>query len=461
MKILIYSANFAPEPTGVGKYSGDMAAWLAEQGHQVRVVAAPPYYPTWKRDPKYNWPPYRREKWHGVDIWRAPLWVPKAPGGLKRILHLLSFAITSFPVMVAQIFWHPELVVTVAPAFVCAPVGLLTGRLARSQCWLHIQDFEIDVAFQMGLLTSKLLQRVILRIERWLLFRFDSVSSISKRMVERLALKGVCDENTRYFPNWVDVASLTPKLSTGKFREELGIEPGQVVVLFSGSLGSKQGLMVIPETAVLLAGRKDIVFVICGDGVLKPSLELATASLPNMRLLPLQPVKRLGELLGMADIHLLTQSPDASDLVLPSKLSGMLVSGRPVIATCDSGTEIESVVKHCGLVVPPEDAPALSVAICRLADDPALRATLGRRARQWAEANFERDNVLGKIFGLPKKDEQARIHGLERAGSTSLSNVTDIGASVTVPNANIKEMRAVDAARIDGDGCVVASDAVA
>jgi len=31
MKILIYSANFAPEPTGIGKYSGDMAWWLAVQ----------------------------------------------------------------------------------------------------------------------------------------------------------------------------------------------------------------------------------------------------------------------------------------------------------------------------------------------------------------------------------------------------------------------------------------------
>jgi colanic acid biosynthesis glycosyl transferase WcaI len=45
LKILLYTVNFAPEPTGIGKYSGEMAAWLAAQGHEVRVVAAPPYYP--------------------------------------------------------------------------------------------------------------------------------------------------------------------------------------------------------------------------------------------------------------------------------------------------------------------------------------------------------------------------------------------------------------------------------
>jgi colanic acid biosynthesis glycosyl transferase WcaI len=60
MKILIYSANYAPEPTGIGKYSGDMAEWLAAKGHDVRVVAAPPYYPTWQVAEGYRGWRYQR-----------------------------------------------------------------------------------------------------------------------------------------------------------------------------------------------------------------------------------------------------------------------------------------------------------------------------------------------------------------------------------------------------------------
>jgi colanic acid biosynthesis glycosyl transferase WcaI len=119
-----------------------------------------------------------------------------------------------------------------------------------------------------------------------------------------------------------------------------------------------------------------------------------------VRFLALQPFERLGELLGMADIHLLPQSPGAQDLVLPSKLSGMLASGRPVIATCNNGTELDMVVSKCGVVIPPEDAPALAEAILRLSDDPVTRIELGRRARAWAEANIERDTILGRMFGL-------------------------------------------------------------
>jgi colanic acid biosynthesis glycosyl transferase WcaI len=399
MKFLIYSVNFAPDLVGIGKYSGEMAAWLAQQGHTVHAVVAPPYYPMWKRRADYPAAGYQQESWQGIKIWRAPLWVPRSPSGLTRILHLLSFAITSIPIMLRHIAWHPDVILCVAPAFVCAPVGLLTARLSGAQAWLHIQDFEIDVAFEMGLLKGKLLQKLVLGMERWLLRRFDSVSSISNRMVERLFKKGVPRERIQLFPNWVDMSRIFPLNAESGYRKQLNIGRDTVTVLFSGSLGGKQGLMVIPEVAKLLAERQDVVFVICGDGVMKPRLEEAAAGLPNVRFLPLQPSERLGELLGMADLHLLPQSPTAQDLVLPSKLSGMLASGRAVIATCNQGTELESVVSKCGVVVPPEDPPALAQAIIRLADDRAMRVELGRRARAWAEANIDRDTVLRRVFG--------------------------------------------------------------
>ncbi|MGD0504565.1 MAG: glycosyltransferase WbuB [Steroidobacteraceae bacterium] len=399
MRILIYSANFAPELTGVGKYSGEMAAWLAGEGHEVRVIAAPPYYPAWKIARGYRWPPFRRENFAGADVRRAPIWVPKSPGGIKRTLHLLSFALTSFPLVLMQLAWRPDVVLTVAPALMCAPAGLLAASLTGAKSWLHLQDFEIDVAFRMGLLKGKLLQRVALRMESWLLRRFGTVSTISSRMMERLLLKGVAPERICYFPNWVDVSRAGSWRSRERYRAELGIPEGAVVVLFSGTLGGKQGLMVIPAAASLLESRADIVFVVCGDGVMKPRIEAAGAGLANFHLIPLQPQERLQELLAMADLHLMPQSPDAADLVLPSKLSGMLASGRPVIAACRAGTEIAEIVSHCGVVVAPDDASGLADAVVELADDPVRRRELGHRARDIAETRFERDATLRRVFG--------------------------------------------------------------
>lgn len=407
MKILVYSVNFSPELTGIGKYSGEMAAWLADRGHQVRAVVAPPYYPQWEVDPAYRRRPYRRELWKNVLVWRSPLWVPKEPGGLKRVLHLISFAITSLPIMLIQIYWRPDLVITVAPAFVCTPAALLTARLCGAHSWLHVQDFEADIAFRMNLLKGKRLERVVLSIERWLMRRFDSVSSISCRMVERLLEKGVSPKRVRFFPNWVDMRHIRPTAAASAYRAQLGIAPDAIVVLYSGSLSGKQGLMVVPATAARLAGRNDIVFVVCGDGMMKPQLEAAAAGLPNVRFIPLQPFERLGDLLCMADMHLLPQGRGAEDLVLPSKLSGMLASGRPVIAACLAGTELETVVSTCGLVVALEDSAALAEAVCRLADNKALRLNLGRSARAYAETYFERDAVLERIFAPMEGGEES------------------------------------------------------
>ena len=120
MRILIYGLNFTPELTGIGKYTGEMAEWLAIQGHEVRVVTAPPYYPQWRVQDGYLGFCYTKD-WLAckensvVDIWRCPLWVPQSPNGIKRLLHLASFSASSgFPLR-WPIIWKPDFLFVVEP----------------------------------------------------------------------------------------------------------------------------------------------------------------------------------------------------------------------------------------------------------------------------------------------------------------------------------------------------------
>ena len=412
MRILIYGINFSPELTGIGKYSGEMAEWLAAQGHEVRVVTAPPYYPQWKIADGYvnGWGKSEcrsdfspttsgrrtevRPTKHVVTVYRCPLWVPAKPSGLKRLLHLASFALSSFPVMLYQVFWRPNVILTIEPPLFCAPASWLCARLSGARAWLHVQDFEVDAAFELGILRANWLRNLVGGLEGWLMRRFDRVSTISSNMVRRLIEKGVVPEKAVLFTNWVDAEAIFPLNSPSAMRQQLGIPVGTVVALYAGNMGEKQGLEIVLEAAAGLVDEAGIQFVLCGDGAARQRLQQKYAGLANVRWLPLQPVAQLNDLLNLADIHLLPQRAGAEDLVMPSKLTGMLASGRPVVATANKDTQIAAVLADCGVVVEPDNTMEFAGAVLRLAADAGERRIMGMHARDYALAHWAREGVM-------------------------------------------------------------------
>ena len=93
----------------------------------------------------------------------------------------------------------------------------------------------------------------------------------------------------------------------------------------------------------------------------------------------------MNQLLNLADIHVLPQRGGAADLVMPSKLVGMLASGRAIVAMACAGTELSDVVAPRGVVIPPENVEAPVEAIVALAAVPARRAALGAAGREYAD----------------------------------------------------------------------------
>ena len=279
LKILVYGINFAPELTGTGKYTGEMASWLIAARHEVRVVTAPPYYPGWRVASGFS-NRWQTESRQGAQVFRCPLYVPSKPSGLKRLLHLATFAVSSAPVMLRQMAWRPDVVWVVEPAFMCAPAAIAFSSLGGSKCWLHIQDFEVDAAFDLGLIRGHTLRQWVQGVERWLMRRFDRVSTISGRMVERALAKGVAPERVVHFPNWVDISGITPLGAPSAYRAELGLAPDAVVALYSGNMGNKQGLEILAEVARLLQDDPRVQFVFGGNGSGRADLQARCAGLP-------------------------------------------------------------------------------------------------------------------------------------------------------------------------------------
>jgi len=405
MRILLYGINYLPEPVGIGKYSGELATWLSAQGHEVRVLTAHPYFPSWRlgNDDTSVTNTYARGWQAGVEVWRCPLWVPRRPSGLTRLLHLASFALTSLPPLLAQRRWRPDVVFAVAPAFFCAPGALLLTRLCGARChsWLHIQDFELDAAFELGLLRGAWLRGLAERWERRTLRGFTRVSTISAAMARRAAQKGVEAERVVLLPNWVDLEAIRPRgpaeRAANPYRRALGLPDGALVLQYSGSMNKKQGLDLLVAVIRELVDLPNLVWLLAGEGPTKEALAEATAGLAQVRLLPLQPAARLNDWLNLADVHLLPQKAGAADLVLPSKLLGILASGRPLVASSPASSELGQLAEQAGLRVEPEDPGAFAAALRRLVADPDLRERLGTQARQLAVERFGQEAVLREL----------------------------------------------------------------
>lgn len=400
MRILIYGLNFSPEVVGIGRYTGELAAWLTERGHEVTCITAPPYYPEWRvRQPYSGWR-YVKERHRGVEVWRCPIWVPGHVNGVMRILHLLSFALSSLPVVLTSSLRRSvDVVLVVEPTTLILPMALTAAKLSGAKSWLHVQDIELGAIARVSRLGLPIVTRLLSMAYSRLLRLPTAVTTLSDRMRQELAQLGRPLDQIGLFRNWVDVRKIFPT-SAAALRGELGISSDEIVALYSGNMGVKQGIETLIEVAQHLADEPGLRLVLCGDGALRSRVEAAAKELRNVLLLPLQPEERLNELLSLADIHLLPQRAGTTHFAMPSKLGGMLASGRPIVAQADAACEVRALVEGCGLVVEPGNTLAMVEAIGRLARDHDLRRRFGAAGRSRAEACLSREQVLASAAAI-------------------------------------------------------------
>jgi colanic acid biosynthesis glycosyl transferase WcaI len=370
MKILIYGINYSPELTGIGKYTGEMAEWLAANGHKVTVITAFPYYPEWAIHEKYKGKMWFQETINGVKVIRCPLYVPAQVTSVKRIIHEFSFLLGVFPVWFASLFRSKaDLVFSIAPPFHLGLLPLLYAKIRKVAFISHIQDLQVDAAKDLGMIKSKAFLNIMFAIERFILRKSTRVSSISEGMKKKILAKNVDPAKFLMFPNWVDEEVIKPLGKEESLRNEFGLSMNDKVILYSGNLGEKQGLEIIINVAQSFADNEEVKFVICGSGGAKEKLtKLADdAQLKNVLFFPLQPYEKLSNLLAIADLHLVLQKASASDLVMPSKLTGILAAGGCPIVTAMPGTSLFEVIHdhNLGILVEPESESGLIAAIAK------------------------------------------------------------------------------------------------
>lgn len=412
-KILLVGYNFSPEPTGIGKYSGEMMLWLARKGYDCTVLTSYPYYPYWKVQEPYTsrrfW--YQTEVSHfpsggRLRVCRCPMYVPANPSGAKRMVLELSFFVTAFLRFLALLISNRfQTIITVAPSFQLGLFGVLGKKLQQAKFVYHVQDLQIEAARDLNMIKSSAVISALFKTEKYIFDHADVISSISSGMINKI--KDKARKPIYLFTNWADTHSFYPILDKTGLKGKFGLRETDQVILYSGAIGEKQGLEAIIQAAHTLQHHATFQFVICGSGPYKEKLEslAANLNLQNVAFFPLQPTEKFNDFLNMADVHLVIQKENAGDLVMPSKLTTLLAVGALTIVTANPGSSLHSLVQehHAGILVEAENQAALNEAIVQaLTTDHRF---VKDNARRYAEQYLNLDNVMASFDAAALADK--------------------------------------------------------
>jgi colanic acid biosynthesis glycosyl transferase WcaI len=380
--ILFINRVLPPDRGATGRCLADLAGRFATAGWQVTVLICGN-----EEAPNPALPGVRVVQASGG---RTAGETPRMSGYLAALSGLLTTALRLGRHDVVVTMTDPPLLATLGP------VLRLRWKAALIN-WSH--DLYPDLLPVLGVRLPAPMQRLLLGISRAALRRHDAVVAIGDCMAARLTASGIDRSRITVIPNWADPLIRPVDRSRNRFRADLGLG-NRFTVAYSGNFGLAHPLDALLDTAAAM-GRDapDIAFLMIGEGrgYGRIESEVVRRKLTNVRLLPWQAPEQLAESLGAADLHVAAMAEEATGLLVPSKIAGVLAAGRPcILLGSPNGTGGRLLRDHdCGVVVPPGDGAALAASVRRFADDsPFWRASCDRAsiaaARWHADAAAER-----------------------------------------------------------------------
>jgi glycosyltransferase involved in cell wall biosynthesis len=390
MRVLFINQYYRPDPASTGQLLSELATDLSRR-FEVTVVTGFPCYLGRKGCPR----PLAIERAGGVKVVRTFSTAFSRRSNLGRMLNYLTFFFSSLWACLVTA-GRTDVVLTMTDPPVIALAGYLVSRFHRSRFVYISQDVFPEVGNVLGVIRPGAVSGFLSRLNRFLLSRADRVVAIGRDMERRLLAKGAPRERIRVIENWVDTEAIHPVARRNPLAARHRLDR-HFVVMHSGNVGLSQDLDTVLGAARLLRDRPDVLFVIVGDGVARARLEARAdrLGLYNLRFLPYQDLRDLKYSLASADVSLVTLKRGLAGYIVPSKLAGIMASGRPVLAAVEPECEVARVVRkaHCGVVIDPGDPVKLARAVEYLREDPRLLELQGRNARNAALARFSRQRA--------------------------------------------------------------------
>jgi colanic acid biosynthesis glycosyl transferase WcaI len=406
-RILLLTLVFRPDNVSTAQIMGDLALDLKARGHTLQVITTIPHYnrdaEADARQPLHAWlgGVIRRSEYQGIPVYHV--FIPQKGGNkLLRMAGWMGFHIGSL-ILGSLLRFKPQIILAPSPPLTIGVVAWLLGKLRRCPWVYNVQEIYPDIAINLGELRNPAIIRGFQFLERFVYRTAAGLAVISEGMVERILAKGVPPAKVHLIPNFVDLTEFVPGEKRNPFSLEHGLQD-QLVVLYAGNMGKPQGLDVLIEAAARLKDEPGIRFVMMGTGSERQALEeqARALKLPNVLFLGQQPYSSMGAVHATASICFVSQAPRTASDGIPSKVFRILGSGRPILASTSSDSDLARIVRDAkaGEIVPPGNPEAIAAALRRALTAQDEWARMGMRGREFVNDHFSRPMISEKYHLL-------------------------------------------------------------
>lgn len=424
---LILTQYYAPEIGAPQIRLRCVVRELHRHGIDVEVLTALPNYPAGRIFPGYQGRLSVREEIDGVPVHRTWVYAGTGRSPAVRLANYFSFTISS---LFAALFCPRPDVLFVESQPLSLGIVALSLKMLRGVPYVYnVPDLQVDVARQMGFLRNPRLLKLAWSFENRLLLGAACVATVTRSFMAHFAERGVPRERITFLPNGADTEFLRPRPPDPELLARWSLA-GKKVFAYVGTHAYYHGLDTLLDAATLLRGRRDIAFLLIGDGPERLRLrELARSRGLDNVVFGESPYEEMDRLysIAWASLALLRNLEVARGMRL-SKIFPSLACGVPVIYA-GTGEAAELLVEHgCGEAIEPENPAALADAIERLAADPSRREQFGRSGRQWVEAEYGWGAIVERWLResglLPD-----RLGKLDGGAAPAVVSIGDRGAS--------------------------------
>jgi dolichyl-phosphate beta-glucosyltransferase len=402
LRVLLVSINYSPEQTGFAQHVTALAESLVRRGHVVTVLTGFPFAPQWRRWPEYHGRAITREHVNGVEVIRLSHFIPSRPGQLlRRVWMEMSFSLIAVPALAwsRQAPWNLVVYYGAQPSL--AMFARLLAWWKRVPYVVSIQDLAAQAASDVGIVRHPIISNLMKRFEYSTYRNASSALVLCEAFKDALVSNGYNAGRIHVIPSPIDIDRVRPVPPSTRFREANRLTADDFVVLYSGSMGLKQGLANVIEAARETAKEAPHVkWILVGEGEVKATLEqlIDQHALGDfVKLLSLQPEEEMPGMFASADLLLLNQVGAVKTTVIPSKLLTYMAAGRPILAAVNPESQGAHLLRLAtgGMIVNADDPQALAAAVLELRNrDCAELLDMGRRNRTFAEQHFDSKRIL-------------------------------------------------------------------